>query len=372
MRQIQRKRSNPTSSIFPRKYIDWPLLTSLMILSALGLLMLYSASHGNYSRVIRQIIHLAISFFGLLSLAYIKPDSYRFWTPWFFVFSLLLLSSVLLKGEMGKGAQRWLHLGIFQFQPSELMKLLVPMILAWYLHDRLLPPTLLESVVLVSLTLLPVFWVAKQPDLGTALLIAASGGSVLLLAGIRKRIIISTLLLLFIFIPIIWYNLHDYQRYRVITFIHPERDPLGLGYHIIQSKIAIGSGGLLGKGWLQGTQSHLQFLPEDATDFIFAVFCEEWGLIGAATLVSLYLWIALRGLGIGLQAQDTFSRLLAGTFSLNFFLAVFVNIGMVSGILPVVGIPLPFVSYGGTSLVTWAASFGMLMSIKHHRKLLSS
>lgn len=362
-------------SLRPRWYhaqLDVPLVIGLMILSISGLIILYSAGHANPMKVMRQGIHLLIGCIALFLLARVPPDRYRFWSPWLFGSGVLLLSAVLMSGIIGKGAQRWLYLGLFQFQPSELMKLLVPMILAWYLHNRSLPPTPSECFLLLGLILLPAWLVAKQPDLGTALLIIASGTSVLLLAGIRARIMIGSFLLVIGSIPVVWHHLHAYQQQRVLTFIHPEQDPLGKGYHIIQSKIAIGSGGMLGKGWLQGSQSHLQFLPEESTDFIFAVFSEEFGLVGALGLISLYLWIAIRGLSTSLQGQDTFSRLFAGALSLNFFMAVFVNIAMVSSILPVVGVPLPFISYGGTSLITWAAGFGMIISIRNHRRLLES
>ena len=283
----------------------------------------------------------------------------------------MLLIATLIFGHTGKGAQRWLSLGVVKFQPSEVMKLAVPMMLAWFFNDKQLPPSLGTLFLASFMLIVPVGLTAIQPDLGTAIIIASCGAAVFVLAGISWRIIITLLIAAFFSLPVLWhFFMHDYQRERVLTFLSPERDPLGSGYHIIQSKIAIGSGGIFGKGWLNGTQSHLQFLPEHATDFIFAVCGEEFGLIGGISLVILFLILVLRGLRISTVGQDTFSRLLAGSISLMFFISFFVNIGMVSGILPVVGLPLPLVSYGGTSMVTIMAGFGIIMSVYTHRKLL--
>ncbi|MGD8812553.1 MAG: rod shape-determining protein RodA, partial [Thioalkalispiraceae bacterium] len=276
-------------------------------------------------------------------------------------------------GEVGKGAQRWLSLGFFRFQPSEIMKIAVPIMIAWYLADAVLPPRRLQLLTALTILVIPTLLVAKQPDLGTALLIASSGIFVLLLAGLQWKLIFGSLLVLVASTPLAWnYLLHDYQRQRVLTFLNPENDPLGAGYHIIQSTIAIGSGGLYGKGWLNGTQSHLDFLPERSTDFIFAVFGEEFGFLGILLLLVIYGVIIVRGLIIANQAQDTFTRLLAGSLVLTFFVYIFVNIGMVSGILPVVGVPLPLISYGGTSMVTLLSGFGILMSIQTHRRLIAN
>jgi rod shape determining protein RodA len=251
------------------------------------------------------------------------------------------------------------------------MKLATPLMLAWYLSERPLPPGLRSLIISTVLVLVPTIMIAMQPDLGTSLLVAAAGFSVVFFSGIRWRVLIATSLAVLAFVPILWRMMHEYQRQRVLTLLDPESDPLGAGYHIIQSKIAIGSGGLYGKGWLNGTQSQLDFLPERSTDFIFAVFAEEFGMMGAAVLLSLYAFIIWRGLYIADHAQDNFSRLLAGSLSMTFFVYLFVNVGMVSGVLPVVGVPLPLVSYGGTSLVTLMAGFGMLMSINSHRRFLS-
>ncbi len=354
-------------------HIDLPLLLGLLALAAVGLFVLYSAGDKDMDLVARQGIRLGIAFVVMLAVAQISPDSIEHWSPWLFGLGLIMLVAVLAVGEVGKGAQRWLDLGLFRFQPSEIMKIAVPMMIAWYLAEAALPPVRLRLLIATIILIVPTLLVAKQPDLGTALLIASSGVFVLLLAGMHWRIIFGVLIALAAAAPVVWhYLLHDYQRQRVLTFLSPETDPLGAGYHIIQSTIAIGSGGSYGKGWLNGTQSHLDFLPERSTDFVFAVFSEEFGFLGTLLLLALYVFVIGRGLYIAAQAQDTYSRLLAGTITLTFFVYVFVNIGMVSGLLPVVGVPLPLVSYGGTSIVTLLAGFGILMSIQTHRKLIAS
>ncbi|NNF95889.1 MAG: rod shape-determining protein RodA [Halobacteria archaeon] len=352
-------------------HIDLPLLLGLLALAGTGLFVLYSAGDQNMELVTRQGIRLLIAFTVMLTIAQLSPDSIEHWSPWLFGIGLVMLVAVLAIGDVGKGAQRWLDLGLFRFQPSEIMKIAVPMMIAWYLAEAALPPVRLRLLIAIIILITPTLLVAKQPDLGTALLIASSGIFVLLLAGMRWRIVFGVLILLTASTPIVWnYLLRDYQRQRVLTFLTPENDPLGAGYHIIQSTIAIGSGGSYGKGWLNGTQSHLDFLPERSTDFVFAVFSEEFGFLGTLLLLGLYTFIIARGLYIAAQAQDTYSRLLAGSITLTFFVYVFVNIGMVSGLLPVVGVPLPLVSYGGTSIVTLLAAFGILMSIQTHRKLI--
>jgi len=353
-------------------HIDWTLLVTLILLVAVGLIILYSASNQDMGALTRQATRIGIAFVLMFVLAQIPPTQYRVWTPWLYGLGLLLLFIVLAIGVIGKGAQRWLNLWFFQFQPSELMKLVVPMMIAWFLHDKQLPPSFTTLSILGAIILLPVLLIAKQPDLGTAVLVAATGFGMLFLAGISWALLGTFGVVAAASGPVIWHFMHNYQRLRVLTFLNPERDPLGAGYHIIQSKIAIGSGGIFGKGWLNGTQSHLSFLPEHATDFIFAVSGEEFGLIGGIILISLYMIVAYRGLYISINAQDNFSRLLAGGLSFNLFISAFVNIGMVTGILPVVGVPLPFVSYGGTSFITLIASFGMLMSLHTHRKLLAN
>lgn len=358
-------------SAWRRLHLDGPLLGGLCALITIGFIILYSAGGRELDVIMRQAIRLTMALGIMLILAQIPPGRYQAWAPWLFAIGISLLLGVLIGGRIGKGAQRWLDLGLLRFQPSEIMKLAVPMMLAWYLHPQRLPPN--TTVLLISCMIIgiPALLIAKQPDLGTALLIAGSGLCVILLAGISWRLVGMLVVLASAAAPVLWHFMHDYQQERVLTFFNPERDPLGSGYHIIQSKIAIGSGGLFGKGWLNGTQSHLQFLPEHATDFIFGVCSEEFGFIGNIILISIYLFIIGRGIYISTQAQDTFSRLLAGSISLMFFISMFVNMGMVSGILPVVGVPLPLVSYGGTSMITVIASFGLLMSIQTHRKLIS-
>ncbi|MCU7918002.1 MAG: rod shape-determining protein RodA [Candidatus Thiodiazotropha sp. (ex Epidulcina cf. delphinae)] len=351
-------------------HIDLPLLSSLLLLAGIGLAILYSASDKEMVLLQRQLLRLGFGFMAMLALAQIHPDNIRRWSPWLYGIGILMLFAVILFGESGKGAQRWLDLGIIRFQPSEMFKLILPMLIAWFLAEHRLPPTPSRMVAAGLFTLIPVLLIAKQPDLGTALLVGTGGAFALFLAGISWRLISATGLGMAALGPVAWYFMHEYQRQRVLTFLTPESDPLGTGYHIIQSKIAIGSGGISGKGWLNGTQSHLEFLPERHTDFIFAVISEEFGLVGIMALLSLYLFIIMRGLYIATQAQDTFGRILAGSLSLVFFVYLFVNAGMVTGLLPVVGVPLPLISYGGTSLVTILASFGMLMSIHTHKKLL--
>ena len=351
--------------------LDPLLLLGVLLLLALGLVALYSASGENVDMLTKQGVRLGVASLAMIVMAQISPEQLQRWTPWVFVGGVLLLVAVALFGEAGKGAQRWLNLGFVRFQPSELMKLAVPMALAWYFAEKPLPPRWYELLLAIPIVLIPAILIAQQPDLGSALLVAGGGVAVIILAGIRWRLVMLLGGLGMMALPLLWYWMKDYQRQRVLTLLNPESDPLGAGYHIIQSKIAIGSGGLYGKGWLNGTQSQLEFLPERSTDFIFAVYAEEFGFLGVLLLLVLYLFVILRGMSIALQAQDTYSRLLGGGLSLIFFTYVFVNIGMVSGLVPVVGVPLPLFSYGGTSLVTLMAGFGILMSIHSHRRLLA-
>jgi rod shape determining protein RodA len=357
--------------LFGSLVTDLPLLVTLVAVSALGFVVLYSALGADTSLLFRQGVRAALAFGAFFVMAQIPPRYLRVWTPWIYFLVLGLLLAVMVEGEIGKGAQRWLDLGFVRFQPSELMKLAAPMMVAWYMHDRSLPPSLPHVIVTLLLIFVPALLIYQQPDLGTALLVVAAAGLTLLLAGLSLRLIGLVVGLVLICAPVLWTFMLDYQRARVLTFLNPESDPLGAGYNIIQSKIAIGSGGLFGKGWLNGTQAHLEFLPERSTDFIFAVLAEEFGLLGLALLLALYLVLVGRGLFIAAQAQDTYTRLLAGGLSLTFFFYVFVNAGMVSGILPIVGVPLPLVSAGGTSMVTLMAGFGILAAINGHRKLLA-
>ena len=353
-------------------HVDSLLFLLLLLLSIAGLFILYSASGQSVKAVIYQGTRLLFSFGMLFIIAQIPPSSLQRLSPWLYFIGITALAIVLIIGHIGKGAQRWLTLGIIRIQPAELMKLAIPLFLAWYYHRKALPITLQSALTALPIILIPAFLTAKQPDLGTSILLVIAGASVVFLAGLNMKTIYAGMSALILCVPFAWYFLHDYQRNRILTFINPERDPLGTGYHIIQSKIAIGSGGLFGKGFLNGTQSNLHFLPERSTDFIFAVFGEEFGMIGGILLITLYFLIILRGLYITLHAQDTFSRLLAGSISFTFFVSFFINMGMVIGILPVVGIPLPLISYGGSSMMTIMASFGMLMSIQTHRKLVST
>ncbi|MFP3873161.1 MAG: rod shape-determining protein RodA [Thiohalophilus sp.] len=357
--------------LLQRLHLDLPLLFTLLILAVIGGFVLYSASDQNTELLVRHSLRLLIGFVIMVSLAQMQPETFRFWSPWLFGIGLILLFAVLLFGQSGGGAQRWLNFGLFRFQPSEIMKIAVPMMIAWYLCNAAIPPSPGRLLVSILLLVVPTLLIARQPDLGTSLLIACAGFFVLFLAGLRWSLMLGAIIALIASTPLIWnYLLHDYQRQRVLTFLNPEVEPLGSGYHIIQSTIAIGSGGVYGKGWLNGTQAHLDFLPERSTDFIFAVFSEEFGLLGVLVLLLLYGILIARGIIIAARAQDTYNRLLAGSLILTFFIYVLVNIGMVSGLLPVVGVPLPLISYGGTSIVTLLAGFGILMSIQTHRRLI--
>jgi len=352
-----------------RIHLDSILLGALMLLSAIGLVVLYSAVSQNIDLWLQQCIRLGVAIVTMIVIAQLPPDLMRRWTPWVYLFGLTLLVLVLALGEVGKGAQRWLDLGI-RFQPSEIMKLAVPMMVAWFLHDRQLPPRFSHLLVIAVIIAVPTYLIARQPDLGTSLLIASAGILVVILAGLSIRLMLFMAVLAIPGAYVLWNFMKDYQKQRVLTLLNPDSDPLGAGYNIIQSKIAIGSGGLFGKGWTNGSQAQLEFLPERNTDFIFAVIGEEFGLLGVLTLISIYMFIIGRGLLIAMQARDSYTRLLAGSISLTFFVYVFVNTAMVTGIVPVVGVPLPLVSYGGTSMVTLMAGFGILMSIHTHRKFL--
>ena len=355
-------------NLLRKLHIDIPLFIGLFLTSLLSFAILYSAGGQDMDVLTRQAGRVGLAFFLMAVLAHIDPYQFKRYSTILFGFGIFLLLAVLIMGQIGKGAQRWLELGFFRFQPSEMIKITTPMMIAWYLAEHPLPPKSRQLLIAAILIAIPTLLIAKQPDLGTALLVASSGAGVLFFAGLSWRFILAIIIGLASLTPIIWHFMRGYQRDRVLTFLNPEADPLGRGYHIIQSKIAIGSGGIYGKGWLGSTQSELDFLPESSTDFIFAVFAEEFGLSGCLGLLILYLMIIARCLYIASQAQDTYSRLLASSLAFTFFVYVFVNIGMVIGILPVVGVPLPLISYGGTSIVTLLAGFGILMSIHTHRK----
>jgi len=357
------------SGLVRRLNIDGPLLGGLLLICAFGLFVLYSAAGEDSGLLVNQAVRLGVALIAMLIVAQLPPDFLRRWTPWGYAAGLLLLMLVLTTGDVGQGARRWLDIGI-RFQPSEAMKLAVPMMTAWFLHDRHIPPRIGHLAIIAILIAVPTFMIAKQPDLGTSLLIAASGIIVIVLAGMSFKLMFGLGVLTVPGALVLWNFMQDYQRQRVLTLLNPDSDPLGAGYNIIQSKIAIGSGGLFGKGWTNGSQAHLEFLPERHTDFIFAVLGEEFGLFGVLALLALYMFVIGRGLYIAVNAPDTYSRLLAGSISLTFLVYVFVNTAMVTGLVPVVGVPLPLVSFGGTSMVTLMAGFGILMSIHSHRKLL--
>ncbi|MDP8986066.1 MAG: rod shape-determining protein RodA [Pseudomonadota bacterium] len=353
--------------------LDGPLTGVVAIIVVFGVLVVYSASGQNIKMVEHHLANIAIAVAAMLALARLATPQYlRLFAPIAYAIGVLLLLVVAAKGHIGKGAQRWLDVGFIRFQPSEIMKLAVPMMCAWYMHERPLPPTLKDLLVMGIMIGIPTGMIVVQPDLGTALLIAASGLIVMLLAGLQVQIILIS-------IPVLggaawagWHYIHDYQRQRILTFLDPQNDPLGAGYHIIQSQIAIGHGGTFGRGYMMGSQAQLDFLPERSTDFIFAVIGEEFGLLPCLVLLVLYGLVVGRALYLANQGQDTFARLTGGAIALSFFVYVFINSGMVSGILPVVGVPLPLISYGGTSMVTLLAGFGILMSLHSHRKLIGS
>ncbi|MDD2802058.1 MAG: rod shape-determining protein RodA [Methylobacter sp.] len=357
-------------TLLRKLHIDIPLMIGLILIALLSFVILYSASGQDMDVLLRQAARVGLAFVLMTALAHVDPYQFKRYSALLFGIGIVLLLAVLILGQIGKGAQRWLDLGFFRFQPSEMIKITTPMMIAWYLSEHPLPPRAKHLFIATLLILLPTLLIAKQPDLGTALLVASSGAAVLFFSGLSWWLITAIAGTLAGLTPVIWHFMRDYQRDRVHTFLNPEADPLGRGYHIIQSKIAIGSGGIHGKGWLGSTQSKLDFLPESSTDFIFAVFAEEFGLFGCVGLLSLYLLIIARCLYIASQTKDTYSRLLASSLAFTFFVYVFVNIGMVIGVLPVVGVPLPLISYGGTSVVTLLAGFGILMSIHTHKKYL--
>ncbi len=351
------------AGLLVRLHIDLPLLLALLALCSFGYIVLLSAADSQVGQVERQFLRLVLAFVVMIAVAQIPLEQVRRWSLPLFIAGVVMLVLVLFFGEISKGARRWLDLGVVRFQPSEVLKLAVPMALAWLFSRAPLPPGLLRILLAVSLAAIPIVLIARQPDLGTAILVASAAGALIFLAGLSWRLILVLLGAAGAAAPVLWMAMHDYQRRRVLTFLDPQSDPLGAGYHIIQSQIAIGSGGIYGKGWFNGTQSHLEFLPERSTDFIFAVLGEEFGLVGILILLSLYLLVIMRGLYIALRAQDTYSRLLSGSLIMVFFVYLFVNTGMVVGLLPVVGVPLPLVSYGGTSLLTIMVGFGLLMRI---------
>lgn len=358
------------ATLLQRLHIDGPLLILLLMLGAAGLFVLYSAGGRNLDLLFKQASSFGLGLVAMAIVAQLEPRFMARWVPLGYVIGVALLVVVDVMGHNAMGATRWINIpGVIRFQPSEFMKLLMPMMMAWYLSKRSLPPNFKHSLISLSLVVVPFVLILDQPDLGTAMLVLASGGFVLFVGGLQWRWLIGAVSAAVPLAVAMWFFvLHDYQKRRILTFLDPEMDPLGAGWNIIQSKAAIGSGGVFGKGWLLGTQSHLDFLPESHTDFIIAVLGEEFGMVGVCLLLVLYLLLIGRGLTITVQAQTLFGKLLAGGVTMTFFVYVFVNIGMVSGLLPVVGVPLPFISYGGTSVVTLFTGFGVLMSIHTHRK----
>ena len=353
-------------------HIDGLLLGAILLLMAAGLIVLYSASNASLPRVSTQLMNMLVALAVMWVFANIPPHYLTRLALPLFVLGLVLLIAVALFGDVANGARRWLNIGVTRIQPSELMKIALPLMLAWYFDRYEATLRLKNYLIAVVFVVVPVGLIARQPDLGTAALIFSSGCYVLFLAGLSWRIIAGVTVAGLTSLPFLWSVMHDYQRQRILTLLDPAQDPLGTGYHTIQSTIAVGSGGIFGKGWLNGTQTHLDFIPERTTDFIFAVYSEEFGLIGNSILLFLFLLVIARGVVITANAPTLFTRLMAGAVTLTFFTYAFVNMGMVSGILPVVGVPLPLISYGGTSLVTICLGFGILMSIQTHKKLVQT
>src|SRR3982751_3234551 len=352
--------------------IDGTMMVLMLALSMLGLLALFSASYENPGRVTSQVMNLGVALVAMWLVAQVAPQTMmRFAVPAYLI-GLAFLVAVALFGDVVNGARRWLHVGVTRFQPSEMMKLALPLMLAWYFHKHETTLRLHNFFIASLLLIVPLGLIARQPDLGTAALVGAAGFYVIFFAGLSWKVLGTLGAIGMAALPLGWGFLHDYQRKRVLTLLDPSQDPLGAGYHIIQSTIAVGSGGLSGKGWLNGTQAHLEFIPERHTDFIFAVFSEEFGLIGNIVLLTLYTLLIARGLMIAANAATVFARLLAAAIALMYFTYACVNMGMVSGILPVVGVPLPFLSYGGTALLTLFIGAGILMSVHRQRKLVQT
>ena len=368
----RRDGQSQSRDFWQRLHLDWPLLLLAYLMLVMGTVVLYSASEQG-SHLYRQLVFAGIGTVIMVVVAQIPPAVMQRWSYLAYLAGLVSLVLVLVIGNDAKGAQRWIDLGFISFQPSEAIKLGLPLAVAAFLANRVLPPKFLHILIALGLIVVPVALVLLQPDLGTGLLVAACGFTVLFLAGLRWRYLIGGFLLMLVSLPAVWaFVLHDYQKQRVLTMFNPEADKLGAGWNIIQSTTAIGSGGWSGKGWMAGTQSHLDFLPESHTDFIIAVLAEEFGFRGVLVLLAGYCLLLVRGYWISYNAKTTYSRLVAGAITTMIFVYVFVNMGMVSGILPVVGVPLPLLSYGGTSLLSMFAAFGILMAIATEREHLHS
>tara|TARA_B100000482_G_scaffold188572_1_gene168659 strand:- start:2901 stop:4034 length:1134 start_codon:yes stop_codon:yes gene_type:complete len=362
--QIQSK-----EGLMHQLHIDMPLMIAVLLASGVSAIAIFSASNSSENFLMSHLVSIGLSILAMIVAAQFSPLFYSRISPWLYAVCLILLIAVFFYGETRNNATRWIDIGI-SFQPSELLKIAMPLIVARYIASGSIPLNNINIVASLILVLLPTALIFKQPDLGTSVLIAFSGLVIIFLSGIKKRYLFSAITLFLGCLPFIWKTIHPFQQQRVLTFLDPESDPRGAGYHIIQSKIAIGSGGLFGKGWLNGTQGQLDFLPERTTDFIFSILAEEFGLIGVLFIISIYLFIVGRGLLIAINSDDLFSRLAASSISLTFFIYVFVNIGMTSGLLPVVGVPLPLISKGGTSSLTLMASLGILMSLHTHKRLI--
>ena len=352
--------------------IDTMLFACALAIVGVGLVTLFSAADQSIARVTSQAMSLSFAVVLMWLFANIAPQTLARGAAPLYIVAVAMLIGVALFGVVVNGSRRWLNLGVARFQPSELMKIALPLMLAWYFQKFEGRIRWKDFVIAGVLIVVPVYLIKRQPDLGTALLIGASGFYVLFLAGLSWKVIVGLIASAAAVGPMVWTHLHDYQRERILTFLDPGRDPLGAGYHSMQASIALGSGGVVGKGWLNGTQTHLDFLPERHTDFIFAVFGEEFGLIGAGVLLVLYLLLIGRAIVITANASTLFARLVAGAITLMFFTYAFVNMAMVSGLLPVVGVPLPLVSYGGTALISLFIGLGILMSVQAHRKLVAT
>lgn len=363
---LQKYSLPPAAQLFAR--VDWTLLGLVTLLACIGMLTLYSAADKNMLLLRSQIIPFFLGIIAMISIAQIPTHHLLRVAPMIYGVTCVLLIAVLVIGVTVKGAPRWISLGVIRFQPSELMKLSMPLMLAWFLQQNKLPPNFKTLLICLAIAIIPIFLVLIEPDLGTSIMISLSAISVIILAGMHWGYIVGGLMAIITLMPVAWTFMHQYQKNRVLTFLNPENDPLGTGYHIIQSKIAIGSGGFSGKGWLNGSQGHLHFLPEHTTDFIFSLYGEEFGFVGALGLIMLFILITLRSLAISQLAQSDFAKLLSGSLALSFFLSMVVNIAMVSGLLPVVGVPLPLMSRGGTSMLMWMCFFGMIMSLKNETR----
>lgn len=369
MNQIETWRIQSREGLMHQFHIDLPLLVAVLLASSVSAIAIFSASNGNEAFLTSHLVRIGLSVIAMITAAQFSPLFYSRISPWLYGICLVLLIAVFFFGETRNNATRWIDIGI-SFQPSELLKIAMPLVVARYIASGSIPLNNANIMASLVLVLLPTALIFKQPDLGTSVLIAFSGLVIVFLSGIKKRYLFSAIILFLGCLPFIWKTIHPFQQQRVLTFLDPEKDPLGAGYHIIQSKIAIGSGGLFGKGWLNGTQGQLDFLPERTTDFIFSILAEEFGLIGVLLIILIYLFIVGRGLLIAINSDDLFSRLVASSISLTFFIYVFVNIGMTTGLLPVVGVPLPLISKGGTSSLTLMASLGILMSLQTHKRLI--